>query len=189
MRNFFSKEAEHCYSPEHSYPQLQKACNSCKDIFDRLTKVDNTVTIKMIIDDGTNFITIARNQMGVDTRGTGQKHAINRNTAFSHLVAGNRWFLKNDLQFDSNYINTNSNWKNEYSSTLVVPIRMNEVLVGCLAVDSFKKENVMTASNQKGQINEIYNDKNHVQLLAIFADLIYCVISKTIEFSQEIDES
>jgi hypothetical protein len=184
MRNFFSEEYNHKYAAEQSYLQLQKACNSCKEIFDRLTKVQNTITIKMTYDKGKSFITVARDQAGIDSRGKGDKHPIAENTAFSQLAikdkVKSKFYLNNKLHLTPHYNNTNQHWKEQYTSALVVPIRKEDVLVGCLAIDCNVQQNSELRKKKSDGFIEIYNDKNHVQLLAIFADLLYCVISKTI---------
>jgi hypothetical protein len=193
MRNFFSEDCKHNYERELCCLQLQRACNLCKDIFDRLTKFDtfdnkvitisNVVSIKMVCDNKESFVTVARDQAGNNVRGIGKKHKINENTEFMHLAIKNngksKFYLNNTLHFTDNYNNTNPDWKDQYTSTLIVPIKKDDHLVGCISVDCKINQNDKFVHYKKRKTIDVYNETNHLELLAIFADLLYCIVAKT----------
>ena len=73
---------------------------------------------------------------------------VDKNSAFHHIVtSGNAYFRSNDLQSLDNYDNENPNWRQQYNSTLVVPIRYVSVddsqayCYGLLTVDSLNPNN------------------------------------------------
>lgn len=97
-----------------------------------------------------------------------------KNTAFDSILGHDKknFFLSNNLQElekEGKYKNFNPNWKNFYNACLVIPIR---------AVNTEKHSNYnrnigfLCIDNMKGGFDE----KIGFNLLAAFADLLYCRI-------------
>ena len=182
-RNFLTNEDEHHYEYFAVASQLQKACNYLKAIFDALNKQDNAVTVKMR-HSGDNMISIARDERTAKLRKQEKSHPISENTAFRSIsnpdLDKSRCYLNNDLLNDSQYNNTTEDWRDRYTSTLVVPVRRGQVVIGCLAVDCKRGQGQRSDTLVSHSAEDPYNDSNHVEIMAIFADLIFYILFKAV---------
>ena len=97
-------------------------------------------------------------------------YKIGRNSDFSRILAGEDYFISNDLISESEesaYINESPNWKDNYNATTVVPIyylpKGKEVkqIFGFLTVDSLNKKGV-----------KLFNKKDTVPILEFGAEVL-----------------
>lgn len=183
IRKVFCDENEQKVSIETVSSNLEKACNSCKEIFDLLTKVENVVTIKMLVDEST-FVSVARDQKGISSRELlSDYQTIDENTAFStitmkHTNLKSRVYLNNKLHHTKTYSNDKPDWQERYTSVIIVPIRKNDLLLGSISVDCNLESNKRTS--EESDAVDVYNDENHLQILSIFSDLLFCVLFKAL---------
>lgn len=155
-------------TPGHNDQEFMKSmitfCNNLKEIYDKITKSDCSVSIKVPLKDNSiNEHSILMNltrDVEHNTRDTSQyneiKHTIIGNTAFSYCInkviknSKNKAYINNNINETLNYENTSKEcYKNEvlpYNSELVYPIvpaiNVDNKLFYChgfICIDSDKK--------------------------------------------------
>ncbi len=145
---------------------LGEFCNKVKTVFDKKTKSNCCVSIKVPISNYSssgqwlNIVVknIARDQAHISERDTQEykeaSHDISGNTAYVHILSlvikqssKKHYYLQNDVHSDTNYDTTSKRDVIPYKSEMVVPIlptlykKLDEVSFGgFLCIDSNKKD-------------------------------------------------
>ena len=133
--------------------------NNIKDLFDKLTNDNCSVSLKMIngwVDDNDPIIsTLIRDSRSYRERYSNDSLSNDpflwhENTAFKNILSrarSDKFYVSDNLKDESGYVNINSNWKKYYNATLVIPIRLSlgddsdseldESIIGFICVDNF----------------------------------------------------
>lgn len=157
----------------HEKKVLKAVCERIARLFTALIGRECTATIKIITkeNNGKTFCHTYVRSIEQSARDTNppEKFEIGtgKNTAFDKALLKSldkpSHFFSPDLSKEKDYANQRSNYQKFYMSTIVVPIRHcspeSEDVMGYLCIDSLAKNRL--------------NDKEHLQLLAAFADQIY----------------
>ena len=158
----------------------QHVCNIMADLLSYYIGKPIAVSIKIMDnapDGNEEVVTLARDDKSAAGRKVGDKHPVNRNTAFNRIRSGDAvWFAESDLVAENlagRYSNTNPDWQQKYQSAIVVPIRRKNLDADINSQENFWLLGFLCADAKETGTFDKERMKDYILMLMVASDAAY----------------